>query len=296
MDHSIVTEHVTSRDGTSIGYLRQGTGPGIVLVQGAMADVHAYRELALALSSSFTVISAERRGRGISPRPYTADHTIARDVEDLDAIMTATGATKLFGLSSGAVVALEATRTLPQVEQLAVYEPPFYRDGIDRDGVRRLNSEIERGQSGAALIDALVTAGTAPALIARAPRVLARAAGRVVLTLQSRQRGPASSLRDLLPGVRYDFHDVAERDGHIQEHASVDRPVLLLSGTASPAFLRTAIRDLAGIVSDARHVEFDGFGHDGPWNGGGSAEISAALRTFFTARPEDGSVSIADNR
>ena len=282
MDHSIVTDHVVSRDGTSIGYLRQGTGPGIVLVQGAMADVHAYRELALALSSSFTVITAERRGRGISPRPYTADHTIARDVEDLDAVMTATGATKLFGLSSGAVIALEATRTLPEVKQLAFYEPPFYRDGIDRDGIRRLNAEIERGQSAAALIDALIIAGTAPALIARAPRLVARALGRVVLAIQSRQPGPASSLRDLLPSVRYDFHDVAERDGRIEEHASIDCPVLLLSGTASPAFLRTAIRDLAGIIPHARHVEFVGLGHDGPRNGGGTEEISAALNTFFT--------------
>jgi pimeloyl-ACP methyl ester carboxylesterase len=81
-----------------------------------MADVHAYRDLALTLSASFTVITAERRGRGISPRPYTADHTIARDVEDLDAVMTAIEATKLFGLSSGAVIALEATRTLSQAE------------------------------------------------------------------------------------------------------------------------------------------------------------------------------------
>ncbi|NRD27949.1 alpha/beta fold hydrolase [Frigoribacterium sp. VKM Ac-2836] len=282
MDFSIVTEHVESRDGTSIGYLRQGTGPGIVLVQGAMADVHAYRDLALALSSSFTVITAERRGRGISPRPYTADHTITRDIEDLDAVMTATGATKLFGLSSGAVIALEAARTLPNVEQLAVYEPPFYRDGIDRDGIRRLNVEIERGQAGAALIDALVIAGTAPALIARAPRLVARVLGRVILAIQSRQPGPASSLRDLLPGVRYDFHDVTERDGHIQDHASIDCAVLLLSGTASPTFLRTAIRDLAGIIPDSRHTEFDRLGHDGPWNSGGPAQISAALHAFFT--------------
>lgn len=282
MNHSVITEHVTSRDGTLIGYLRQGTGPGMVLVQGAMADVHAYRDLARALSSSFTVITAERRGRGISPRPYSADHSIARDVEDLDAIMTATGATKLFGLSSGAVIALEATRTLPTVEQLAVYEPPFYRDGIDRDGIRRLNVEIERGRSGAALIDALVVAGTAPALIARAPRVVARVLGRVVLAVQSRQRGPASTLRDLLPGVRYDFRAVAERDGRIQDHASIECPVLLLSGTASPSFLRTAIRDLAGIIPDARHVEFDGLGHDGPWNGGGPGRVDAALRAFFT--------------
>ncbi len=282
MEHSIVTEHAESRDGTSIGYLRQGTGPGIVLVQGAMADVHAYRELALALSSSFTVITAERRGRGISPRPYTPDHTIARDVEDLDAIMTATGATtKLFGLSSGAVIALEATRTLLNVEQLAVYEAPFYRDGIDRNGIRRLNAEIERGQSGAALIDALVVAGTAPALIARAPRVVARALGRVVLAVQFRQRGPASSLRDLLPGVRYDFRAVAERDGHVQEYASIDCPVLLLSGTASPRSSAPQSATSPGSSPTRDTWSSKASATTDPGNSGGPAQISAALLAFF---------------
>jgi len=82
--------------------------------------------------------------------------------------------------------------------------------------------------------------------------------------------------------VRYDFRAVADRDGHIQDHASIDCPVLLLSGTASPAFLRTAIRDLAGILPYSRNVEFDGLGHDGPWNGGGTAQVSAALHAFFT--------------
>lgn len=220
----------------------------------------AYRNLALALSASFTIITAERGGRGISPHTYTADHSIASDVEDLDAVMAATGATKLFGLSSGAVIVLEAARTLPRVEQLAVHEPPIYRDGIDQAGIRRLGTEIEGGQSGAALADALVVAGTAPPLTARAPRFIARTLGRIILATQSRQRGPASSLRDLLPGVRYDFNAVADPDGHIQDHAGIDCPVLLLSGTASPTFLRTAIRDLARIIPDSRHVEFDRLG------------------------------------
>jgi len=281
MSSSVVASHVISRDGTAIGYLQQGTGPGIVLVQGAMADVHAYRELARELSSSFTVVTAERRGRGMSPLPYTADHTIARDVEDLDAIMTATGATGVFGLSSGAVIALEATRTLTRVERLAVYEPPFYRDGMDHDGIRRLDAEIAHGQFGAALVDALVVAGTAPAVVARAPRPVARALARIVLAVQARQPGVASSLRELLPGVRYDFRDVAERDGRIREYASIDCPVLLLSGTASPAFLRGAIRTLNEILPDARHIEFDGLGHDGPWNSGRPAVVGAALRAFF---------------
>lgn len=66
------------------------------------------------------------------------------------------------------------------------------------------------------------------------------------------------------------------------EYASIDRPVLLLSGTASPMILRTAIRDLAGIIPDSQHIEFDGLGHDGPWNGGGPTELGAVLRAFFT--------------
>lgn len=270
-----------SRDGTSIGYLRQGTGPAIVLVQRAMADVHAYRELAFALSSSFTVITAERRGRGISPRPYTADHTIARDIEDLEAVMTATGATKIFGLSSGAVIALEATRTLPKVEQLAVYEPPFYRDVIDRDGIRRLNAEIERGQSGGCTHRRARHRGDRTRAYRAGPAAYHPRPGQCC----PRDPVPADGAGVIPPrpppGVRYDFRDVAERDGHIQDHASIECPVLLLSGTASPAFLRTTIRDLAGIIPDSRHVEFDGLGHDGPWNGGGTAQVSAALRAFF---------------
>lgn len=246
-----------------------------------MADVHAYRRLALALSSSFTVITAERRGRGMSPLAFTPDHTITRDVEDLDAIMTATGATGLFGLSSGAVIALEVTRTLSRVQRLAVYEPPFYTGGIDRDRSHRLNSEIEHGQLAAALVDALIAAGTAPPLIARAPRPIARALAWIVLTAQAQRLGPAAPLRALVSSVRYDFHDVAERDGRIREYASIDRPAPLLSGTTSPAFLRSAIRDLAEVLPNAEHVELRGLGHDGPWNGGGPLAASDRLHAFF---------------
>jgi hypothetical protein len=88
-----------------------------------MADVHAYSKLAAELSTSFTVISAERRGRGPTPRPYDSTRDIARDVEDHGAILEATGARTRFGLSSGAVLTLEATRTLDRVERAVVYEP-----------------------------------------------------------------------------------------------------------------------------------------------------------------------------
>ena len=282
MQHSLpVTEYVTSDDGTRIGYDRQGSGPGVVLVQGAMADVHAYRDLAASLSKSFTVICAERRGRGLSPRPYDSGHNVARDVEDLDAIMAATGATNLFGLSSGAIITLEATRTLERVTRAVVYEPPFYEDGIDRAGIARLFAEIERGELASALLDSLRTAGTAPAFLYRAPRGLARVITRTVLIVDGQRRRPGATLRELLPGVRYDFHDVAGADGHMQTFASITKPVLLLSGTRSPAFLGRAIRTLHTLLPHSRHHEFNGLGHDGPWNDGDPIAVAQIVHDFL---------------
>ena len=282
---AVTSEAVTSPDGTRIGYLRQGNGPGVVLVQRAMADVHAYRDLASALSTSFSVISAERRGRGLSPRPCDCGHDIARDVEDLDAIMAATGATTLFGLSSGAVITLEATRTLPRVERAVVYEPPFYSGGIDRTGITRVHADIDRGDWAAALVDSLLTAGTAPALLRRAPRGMARLLAGLVLTVDSKKRGPGSTLRDLLPGVRYDFHDVAGVDGRIDTFAAITRPVLLLSGRKSPQFLRQATESLRAILPQSECHEFDGLGHDGPWNSGDPAAVAQEITDFIRRNP-----------
>ena len=80
-------ETVLSQDGTTIGYRQYGHGPGVVLVQGAMGSATNFSQLAEALSDAFTVCVPDRRGRGISPLPLHRDHTIQRDVEDLDALL-----------------------------------------------------------------------------------------------------------------------------------------------------------------------------------------------------------------
>lgn len=280
----VVPHHVVSRDGTPVGYLRTGNGPGIVLVQGAMGDAFDYEELAAALSPFLTVYCADRRGRGMSPKPYDAGHDIARDVEDIDAVLGETGAGFVFGLSSGAVITLEAARTLDRVAKVAVFEPPFYADGISHAGIERLDAEIERGDLGAALIDSLLIAGTAPRAVELLPRPVARLLGRAVLSADARRRTPYAKLRDLLPGIRYDFNAVGGMDGKIDIFAGVHKPVLLLSGTKSPAFLRRGVRTLKQILPTAQHVELAGLGHDGPWNesrGGRPRDVAAALRDFF---------------
>ena len=230
--------YVTSRDGSRIGFLRRGSGPGLVLVQGAMGTAYNYDDLAQLLSPSFTVYTPDRRGRGLSAKPYDSGHDIARDVEDLDAMLAKTGASQVFGLSSGAMITLEAARTLPRVVRAAVYEPPFYPDGISFEGIRRLGAEIKRGDLAAALVTSLRTAGTAPLPIRLLPTPVARLLASGVLRVDARRPGPYAKLRDLLPGIRYDFNDVGGMDGKMATFASIGKPMLLLSGTKSPAFLR----------------------------------------------------------
>jgi pimeloyl-ACP methyl ester carboxylesterase len=57
---------VTSRDGTSIAYERQGRGPAVVLVGGGLDDGSENAPLAAELATRFTVYNYARRGRGDS--------------------------------------------------------------------------------------------------------------------------------------------------------------------------------------------------------------------------------------
>lgn len=273
-----------SADGTHIGFTGRGSGPGVVLVQGAMGTATDFDDLARALSPDFTVHTPDRRGRGMSPRTYEDDHDIARDVEDLQAVLAETGSSRVFGLSSGAVITLEAARTLPSVTHAAVYEPPFYATGVSHSGIARLGREIDRGDLPSALVTALLTSGTAPGPLRALPRPLARVLASVVLAVDSRRSRPGPSLRDLVPSVRYDFAVVGGVDGHGQRFAEITRPTLLLTGSRSPSFLKEAIRALHELIPQAELVDLKELDHSGPWNGTGRRgpnAVADALREFF---------------
>ena len=279
-------ERVVSSDGTRIGFLREGSGPGLVLVQGAMGTAYNFRDLARALSDTFTIYRPDRRGRGLSPKPYDFAHRIGRDVEDIKAVLDTTGATRVFGLSSGAVITLEAARALPQISAAAVYEPPFYATGISQAGIRRLHAEIERGALPSALVTALRTAQTAPAPLRALPRPIARIVAAAVLSIDGRRSSEAPHLRDLLPGIRYDFDVVASRDTQLKSYAILTQPLLLLSGTKSPEFLRQGVRRLHQILPHSQRVELNGLDHSGPWNTGrhdDADRVAKALCEFFKA-------------
>jgi pimeloyl-ACP methyl ester carboxylesterase len=119
------TSSVTSQDGTTIGYRQLGHGPAVVLLHGAMESAQSHMQLAEALAATFTVYLPDRRGRGLSG-PYGKDYSIRKNVEDMDALLTKTGAHYVFGVSSGAIIWLQAALTLPAIHKAAIFEPPLF--------------------------------------------------------------------------------------------------------------------------------------------------------------------------
>ena len=124
---------VTSKDGTKIAFDKVGSGPAVILVNGAMSFRAAdptLGQVAELLSKDFTVYNFDRRGRGESTDASDVkSFTKEREIEDVQALIEhADGKAMLFGISSGGGVALETTAVTPGVPKVVVYEVPFIVD------------------------------------------------------------------------------------------------------------------------------------------------------------------------
>ena len=144
----------TSADGTSIGYDKTGSGPALVLVDGAFCSRQfgPMPGLAPLLATKFTVYTYDRRGRGESgdTEPYAPE----REIEDIEALINAAGGSAyIHGTSSGAVLALLAAAALPdKVTKLAIYEAPMLvddsRPAPPADYLQQINDMLARGRNG----------------------------------------------------------------------------------------------------------------------------------------------------
>src|SRR5215471_4849941 len=72
----------TSRDGTIIAFTKRGSGPPLIIVDGAFCyrENGPATELATQLAQNFTVFTYDRRGRGESGD--TAPYAVEREIED----------------------------------------------------------------------------------------------------------------------------------------------------------------------------------------------------------------------
>lgn len=280
------TASVISKDGSTIGYRQLGHGPGVVLVQGTMGSAQNFMELAGLLSDTFSIYVPDRRGRGLSSLPYTPDYRIQNDVDDLDALLRETGAQHVFGLSSGAIIALQAARTLPAIRKLAIYEPPLFIDGAPIALVRRYEREMADGKVAAALITAMKAAQMGPAIFNIIPGWLLQPLTNMAMKQEEKKgTGQYIPMRQLAPTLQYDFQVVLETSGPVDSFRSISAEVLLLGGSKSPAYLKTGLDALEKVLPHVTRVEFPGLGHAASWNkdrGGQPERVAAELRKFFS--------------
>jgi pimeloyl-ACP methyl ester carboxylesterase len=160
---------VRSADGTIIGYRQVGSGRGLILVHGGMMGSQNLMKLGQALADAFTVYIPDRRGRGLSGSH--GNYSLAREAEDMRAVVEATGAGKIFGLNSGAIVTLQTALNEPAIDKVIVCEPPIPVGAYDPTRwLDQYHEEIAQGKFGAALLT--VADGTnGPTLLAR-PRFI----------------------------------------------------------------------------------------------------------------------------
>jgi pimeloyl-ACP methyl ester carboxylesterase len=243
---------VLSKDGTAIAFDRLGHGSPVILVDGALC----YRgmgqggQLAELLAQHFTVFTYDRRGRGDSGD--TAPYAVEREVEDIAALLSeAGGAAFVWGMSSGAVLALEAANRLSGIKKLALYEAPFIVDDS------RSTTE-----------DDWIRIGEAVALDRRndAVKLFLKSVGVPGLFIAVMQLMPVwSELKAVAHTLPYDGAIVRDNQrGNplpASRWASVTVPTLVVDGGKSPAWMRHANRSLATVLPNAQYRTLGGQTH-----------------------------------
>jgi pimeloyl-ACP methyl ester carboxylesterase len=242
-----------SADGTIIAFTREGQGPSLILVDGAMCSrsFGPMPKLAAQLTPHFTVFTYDRRGRGASgdTSPYSPD----REVEDLEALVALAGDTVfVHGTSSGAALALEAAKRIPAIGKLAVYEPPFIVDGtrspIPDDYLDGLNRLVAADRNSDAVKMFMRFVGTPAVITAVMPftpvwsklKTVAHTLPYDITILQGNQRG--------IPFTPAQW-------------TGVKTPTLVAVGGKSPAWMTNATAALADALPNATYRTLPGQNH-----------------------------------
>jgi len=269
---------VTSRDGTVIAYDRTGAGEPVVLVGGAFSYRRYPGQVKLAelLSARFAVYSYDRRGRGDSGD--TAPYAVEREIEDLAAVIGAAGGqAHVWGLSSGAVLALDAAAAGLPVLRLAVHEPPLVVDPADRrppaDLRQHVSELIAAGRRGDAVRYFMVDGMGAPSFVPGLLRVMP---------------GVWKKLTAVAHTLPYDAALIEEyQDGRplpAGRWAQITAPTVVMCGAEkeSVPMFHHAAAAVAGALPDARLVVRRGLGHAKKLD---AKVIAATLTEFLTAQP-----------
>ena len=216
----------------------------LVMVHGAGSARWGFDLLRPHLEHRFTVVAADRRGRGDS-----ADgdgYAIEREIEDLGAVLREFGPRPmLFGHSYGGLIAAAAAARAEDLDRLVLYEPPMGGVLEGPEWVDRLEALVAAGDRERALraflkdiggytdaeIDAMGDTPVWDARLATMPTVIRE------LRAENAYRLPVEAL------------------------AQLSVPALLLVGSESPDWARRSTEAYAEAIPGVEVVTLHGQGH-----------------------------------
>ncbi|MEY9887469.1 pimeloyl-ACP methyl ester carboxylesterase [Catenulispora sp. MAP5-51] len=249
-----MTDHITSKDGSTLAVDSLGSGPVVVLVGGAFNDRSTVAGLAMELAPRFTAVTYDRRGRGASTdavREAGGGFDVGAEIDDLAAVIEHVGGhAHLFGHSSGAIMVLEgAMRGLP-ADSVAIYESPYRADPElphpPSDLLDRLTAMADEGdRDGAASLFLTEAIGLPPEIVS------------------GMKHGPTwAFFLDKAPTLPYDVAlsrpwEFVDRD----RLAALEVPVLAVHGDKSAPGLMAGAKVVADSVPGARLVVLPGEDH-----------------------------------
>jgi pimeloyl-ACP methyl ester carboxylesterase len=264
---------VTSADGTSIAYETIGSGPPLILVDGALGyrALGFSRKLAEELAAGYTVYSYDRRGRGESGD--TQPFAVEREVEDIAALIEeAGGSAHLYGISSGAALALEAANRALPIERLALYEIPFVlddtREPMDPDYLPKVERAIAAGKPGDAVKHFMRLVGVPGPFVAVMP----------LMPMWKKLKASAHTL----PYDKAALGDTGSgRPLPTDRTSGVTVPTLAIAGGKSPEWLRNSMVSVANAIPTAEYRTLDGQTHNV------KAKVLAPVLAEFFAESDD---------
>jgi len=216
---------------------------------------------------------------------------MSTEVQDLHAVVAHAGAQRVFGVSVGALIALEAARGDPSIRRIAAYEPALLLDTTGRytSWVRRFDQAMARGQVADALITSLYGFDLAPPAVKVIPRRMFERLTTAAMRKEDATAAPGTvTMRQVAPTLRYEGLLLAETAGTISTFSRVSADVMLLGGDMKrPAFIKPAFEALAVTLPHVRCQRFPGLDHGGssdvgPANRHGKPDVVApAVRSFF---------------
>lgn len=264
-------QQITSQDGTTIAFDQTSSGPALILVGGMFEQRVMDSETAqLAafplLAQHFSVFHYDRRGRGDSGD--TLPYAVEREIEDIDALISYAGGTAfVFGISSGAALALEAALALgSKVRKLALYEPPYNDDDEARQRwvtfrrqLQELLAEDRRGDA-VALIMSLM--------------------GVPDEQLDEMRAYPMWPMWEAIaPTIAYDAAVLGEDASvPVERAAKLTVPTLIMTGEASYPFMHTTAAALTNAIPTAQHRTLEAQTHEVA-----AEALAPVLVAFFNA-------------